>query len=71
MVDVEAYELLHPPDEANDQAQAERGDIVTAYPNTPGFEDFLCQLPSTIYGFRMDDKSWGMTNVPLSSQRVC
>ena len=60
MVDVEAYRLLH--DEKN-QAEPDRGELVTTSPDTPGFDDFLMQLPSTIYGFRMDDKSWSRSTL--------
>ena len=55
MVDVEAWRLLH---EDKNEPVPERGDVVAADPDKPGFDDFLRQLPSTIYGFRMDDKSW-------------
>ena len=65
MVDVEAYRLLH---EAKGQAQPERGEIVAVSPDKPGFENFLRQLPSTIYGFRMDDKAWGM--ITTQSSRI-
>lgn len=57
MVDVEAYKLLH---EETKTADAEEGALVFAEPGEAGYDDFLFQLPSTIHGFRMDDKTWGM-----------
>jgi hypothetical protein len=57
MIDAEAYRLLH---EDKHQANYDRGEFVTANAGEPGFDEFLKQLPSTIHGFRMEDKSWGM-----------
>ena len=62
MVDVGAYRLLH---DDQKQVEPEHGEPVFANPEGPGFDDFLLQLPSTIYGFRMYDKAWGKIVEPV------